>query len=332
MEMSPMFSIEQKLKDIGRLNLANLPTPIHFQEKLSQKLGVELYVKRDDLSGVVLSGNKIRKLEYLLFDAQQKQADVVLTCGGVQSNHCRATVFAARQLGIDAEVFLRGLDGQPSSGNLLLCRLADAKTHSLTQETYMQRDELMLTRAEALQKEGRTPYLIPEGGSNALGSLGYIGSMLEIHQEVADADFIITAVGSGGTLAGLLAGAELADSKAKVIGVPVCDDGEIFCARVNDILNTLKTLIPEVTTQARREHFCDGHVGLGYAQATNDELGQIRSVVKESGLVLDPVYTNKAFSGMLQMIADQRIPANSKVLFLHTGGIFGLAPFADRLS
>ena len=321
---------ENNFANVGRLELANLPTPIQYQERLSQQLGVELYVKRDDLSGVVLSGNKIRKLEYLLFDAKQQNADTVLTCGGVQSNHARATVYAARQLAMEAEVFLRGLDNQPSSGNLFLMRLANATTYPLSPDAYVERDKHMQERADALRAQGRTPYIIPEGGSNALGSLGYVRSMLEIVQGIDDLDFIITAVGSGGTLAGLLAGAQITNTRAQIIGVPVCDDGHIFAQRVNLILQDLRTHIPELTIQSHENNFCDGHVGSGYALATKQELQQISTVVKDSGLVLDPVYTNKAFSGMRAMIKNARIPQQSKVLFLHTGGIFGLAPFAEN--
>ena len=321
---------ENNFANIGRLELANLPTPIQYQERLSQQLGVELYVKRDDLSGVVLSGNKIRKLEYLLFDAKQQNADTVLTCGGVQSNHARATVYAARQLGMQAEVFLRGLDGQPSSGNLFFMRLASATTYPLSPDAYLERDKHMLKRAEELQAQGHTPYIIPEGGSNALGSLGYVRSMLEIVQSVENLDFIITAVGSGGTLAGLLAGAQFTNSRAQIIGVPVCDDGHVFMQRVNIILQDLRTHMPKLTIQSGDNNFCDGHVGEGYALATKQDLQHISTVAKDSGLVLDPVYTNKAFSGMRAMIKNGRIPQQSKVLFLHTGGIFGLAPFAEN--
>jgi D-cysteine desulfhydrase len=188
----------------------------------------------------------------------------------------------------------------------------------------------MQERADALRAQGRTPYIIPEGGSNALGSLGYVRSMLEIVQSAENLDFIITAVGSGGTLAGLLAGAQITNTRAQIIGVPVCDDGHIFAQRVNLILQDLRTHIPELTIQSHENNFCDGHVGSGYALATKQELQQISTVVKDSGLVLDPVYTNKAFSGMLAMIKNARIPQQSKVLFLHTGGIFGLAPFAEN--
>ena len=315
-------------QEINRISLANLPTPIHYQDRLSRELGVELYVKRDDLSGSVLSGNKIRKLEYLLYDAQTKGADTVLTCGGVQSNHCRATVYAARQLGMQAEVFLRGLENQPLSGNLLLCRLANATMHTISTHAYKERDFHMQERAQELLRHGKTPYIIPEGGSNALGSLGYIRAMLEIAKQADDFDYIISATGSGGTLAGLIAGAKLTNTSAHIIGVPVCDNGEIFGARINRILEELETIIPGIHVQTASKNFLDGHVGLGYALATQEELQQISSVATQSGLVLDPVYTNKAFAGLLGLIDKQTIAAQSRVLFVHTGGIFGLEAFA----
>jgi D-cysteine desulfhydrase len=200
-----------------QINLAQLPTPIQPLSRLGKKLGVDLYIKRDDLTGAALSGNKIRKLEFVLADALDQNADTVITCGGAQSNHCRATAIAAAMLGLRCHLLLRTPDPSnppPAEGNILLDRMAGAQTVWITPEEYNRRDEFFEREAASLKAAGRKPYLIPEGASNALGAWGYIRAAEELVNDVANlpgganqACTVINAAGSGGTSAGLILGA-----------------------------------------------------------------------------------------------------------------------------
>ncbi len=172
-----------------QVNLAKLPTPLHPLQRLSEKYGVELYVKRDDLTGVALSGNKIRKLEFVLADALAQKADTVITCGGAQSNHCRATAIAAAMLGLNCRLLLRTPDPSnppPPEGNILLDRMAGAEIVWITPDEYKQRAEFMGREAASLRASGRIVYTIPEGASNALGALGYIRAMEELVNDISN--------------------------------------------------------------------------------------------------------------------------------------------------
>ncbi|HMS16967.1 MAG TPA: D-cysteine desulfhydrase family protein [Planctomycetota bacterium] len=326
-----------QLNSLPKLDLARLPTPIDVLKDLSELLGVHISVKRDDLTGSELSGNKVRKLEYVLAEALDQDADVVITCGGAQSNHCRATALACRRLGLEPELFLRGATGADArTGNLFLSQLCGARVHPISAEEYRVRDQLMAARAEELAAEGRNAYVIPEGASNALGSLGYVQAMAEIRdaERGADAKFdtVVVAVGSGGTLAGLIAGAEVHGFEGRILGVPVCDDALTFQARCQLILDDLRnTYLGGLGAQASLDHFLPGFVGGGYGIATTEDLERLKDVAILTGLILDPVYTNKAFEGLLTAIRDGRIEQGSRVLFIHTGGIYGLFPYAREM-
>jgi len=228
-----------------QIHLANLPTPLQPLRRLSEKYGVELYVKRDDLTGISLSGNKIRKLEFVMADALAQNSDTVLTCGGAQSNHCRATAIAAAMMGIGCRLLLRTPD--PSNppapeGNILLDRMAGAEIVWITPDEYRQRDEIFAREAASLQKIGKKPYIIPEGASNALGALGYIRAMEEVVNDIANtigagnkSCTIINAAGSGGTSAGLILGAKIFDVDARIASVNVCDDRDYFVRVIGNI-------------------------------------------------------------------------------------------------
>lgn len=315
-----------------RVELAHLPTPIDHLVALSEELDVQIYVKRDDLTGAALTGNKIRKLEYCLAEAMDQEADVLVTCGGAQSNHCRTTAVAARRLGLDVELFLRGAAEAEVEGNLFLSRLVGAKIHPLSGPEYAQRDLILARRAEELGAEGRRPYVIPEGASNALGSLGYVRCAHEIHQQAQDSgchfDTIVCAVGSGGTFAGLLAGAQIHGLQGSLIGVPICDSAAHFEPITNTILRAIEaTYAKGLDRKVAKEDFLDGHVGAGYGKTTTQEVEMLRDIAVLTGLILDPVYTTKAFGGLLGLIRDGRVAKGSSVLFIHTGGLFGLLPY-----
>jgi len=326
-----------------QINLARLPTPVQPLRRLSEKYGVELYIKRDDLSGVALSGNKIRKLEFVLADALAQKADTVITCGGAQSNHCRATAIAAAMLGLNCRLLLRTPDPSnppPLDGNILLDRMAGAEIVWVTPDEYKQRDEFLAREAESLQTSGKKAYAIPEGASNALGALGYIRATEELVNDIANTlgggnrpCTIINAAGSGGTSAGLILGAKIFDVNARIAGVNVCDDRAYFVRTIGDICERMiADYFLDVDFNRQRDvEIIDGYVGLGYAVSQTEELELISEVARTEGIFLDPVYTGKAFFGMIQELKRDPKCFGERIIFLHTGGLFGLFPKAAQL-
>ena len=327
-----MFATEPK-----RVQLARLPTPIYRLERMTEILGgPEIYIKRDDLTGIGLSGNKVRKLEYLLADAKARGADTLITCGGIQSNHARATAVAAVQNGMSAVLVLRGQHAEPYDGNVLLDRLVDAEIRLVTPEQYARRiGEIMGEIAGELRDAGRRPYVIPEGGSNACGVWGYLRAAEEIRGQVEEmnleVDAIITAVGSGGTYAGLSIGRKLVDLPARIVGFNVCDTAEHFQDLIGRLAaGTVEQYRLPVRLEADEIDLIDGYVGRGYALSRPEELTFIRTVARTEGIFLDPVYTGKAFFGLADQIRKGRFDKGERILFLHTGGIYGLFTPAKR--
>lgn len=323
-----------------KLSLAQTPTPIVEMTRLSDELGVRLRVKRDDLTGSHLSGNKIRKLEYLLAEALELGATHVITCGGVQSNHCRATAWAARSLGLQPVLLLRTPNGDradlphPPTGNVLLDLLAGATIHLCTPHGYKERNERMDALAEELRSEGATPYVIPEGGSNALGALGYVDAALELAEQTRDEPptSVVVATGSGGTLAGLALGLERASLPIPVIGMAVCDDETTFLHIAGEIRDEAAERFGLAPYRPERCLVLDAYQGRGYALSTAQELRLLKDTALLDGLILDPVYTVKAWSGALDLArrGDERL--GDHPLFIHTGGLFGMMAASERLA
>jgi len=314
-----------------KLSLAHIPTPIQSLERTAEKLGVKgLYVKRDDLTGVGVSGNKIRKLEYLLAEALRKKATTVITCGGIQSNHARATAVAAIQLGLQPVLFLRGKKFVISEGNLFLDKLLRARLRFITPEEYKRVDRLMEREAKNLERKGEKPYVIPEGGSNELGLLGYIDAMREVKAQErrlgVKFDYYVTAVGSGGTLSGMVLGTKLARMRGRVVGFNVCDDAEHFVERTQELMSKAckRWKIDKVACGPKQYQIIDGYVGPGYAIPAEANIRVIKEVARTEGIFLDPVYTSKAFYGMMREIEKETLDRKANYLFIHTGGIFGL--------
>lgn len=305
---------------IEPLRLARQPTPLQPLRRLSAELGVELWIKRDDLTGAGLSGNKVRKLEYLLADAVSKGATTVITCGGIQSNHCRATALAARMVGLRPVLLLRGTPPEPDQidGNLLLDVILGAEVRWTDPAGYQRRDAIMADIADELRSAGEVPYVIPEGGSNALGAMGFVKAGQELAAQ-CDAlgfsfDTVVSATGSGGTLAGLA----MSGVESRMLGVAVCDDRAYFCAKVEAI-----------AAEAGRPLSSDwdvleGAQGRGYALSTPDELRAQARMAREEGILLDPVYTGKAWCGLLGRLRADPGAFGGRVLLWHTGGLFGV--------
>ncbi|WCJ42320.1 D-cysteine desulfhydrase [Euphorbia peplus] len=324
-----------------RFSLAHIPTPIHPWNLPNLPRGTEVWLKRDDMSGMQLSGNKVRKLEFLMADAVASGADCVVTIGGIQSNHCRATAVAATYLGLDCYLILRtskGLvDQDPGlTGNLLVERLIGANVQLISKEEYAQTGSETLTNIlkEKLVKEGRKPYVIPVGGSNPIGTWGYIEAIREIELQVQASsgalkfDDIVVACGSGGTIAGLGLGSWLGNLKAKVHAFSVCDDPDYFH-------NFVQGLTDGLTANLNSRDIVDiqNAKGAGYAMNTSDELQFVKEVAISTGVVLDPVYSGKAAYGMMKDMAENpKRWEGRKILFIHTGGLLGLYDKVDQLS
>src|SRR5512138_1404861 len=261
-----------------RVPLARLPTPLEPSPRLGAALGIELLYKRDDLTGLELSGNKARKLEFLVADAEREGADTLVTCGGVQSNHCRATAFAAAKRGLRAVVLLRVADpSRPPAleANSLLDLLAGAELRWISHEGYRRRGEAMAEIAAELRASGRRPYVIPEGGSSALGSLGYVLAVEELRAQLPE-DWrtgpvtLAYAAGSGGTGAGIELGVRaLGWADARVLGFAVCNDAAYFRETIAAICADAHRRWPALAEiRASDASIDDGFVGPGYAQAT----------------------------------------------------------------
>ena len=319
-----------------QINLASLPTPMQPLRRLSEKLGIELYIKRDDLTGAALSGNKIRKLEFVLADALSQNADTVITCGGAHSNHCRATAIAAAMLGLKCRLLLRTPDPSnppPPEGNILLDRMAGAEIVWITPDEYKKRDELMALEAAALEETGRKPYTIPEGASTALGALGYVRATEELVNDITNTMggahqpcTIVSAAGSGGTSAGLILGAKVFDVNARIVGVNVCDDRDYFIREIGTLCeNAIADYHLDIDFDRGRDiEIIDGYVGRGYTLSQPEELKLIIEVAQTEGIFLDPIYTGKAFYGMVEELKCDPKCFGERIIFIHTGGIFGL--------
>lgn len=326
-----------------RLILAHLPTPLVSPRRLGDRLGIDLWVKRDDATGGAESGNKVRKLEYLLADAVARGADTVITCGGIQSNHARATALCAASLGMRAVLFLRTADvraGAELAGNVLLDRLAGAEIRLITPTQYSARNALMDEAAAELTEAGRVPYVIPEGGSNGLGALGYVEAMREVRRQLdtglaggAPFDAIVHACGSGGTAAGVALGASKYGVATEVRPMAVCDDAATFDAIIRRIIDDARSR--DASLDAPAKLLVDDRAkGPAYAVSTPEQRARIVEAARLSGLVLDPVYTGKAFSGLWDQCESGDL-GGKRVLFLHTGGLAGLLAqgetFADSV-
>jgi D-cysteine desulfhydrase len=326
-----------------RVALARTPTPLERLDRSSEALGVDLWIKRDDLTGAELSGNKVRKLEFLFAEARAQGADTVITCGGEQSNHCRATALAATRLGMRSLLFLRTADPATppeATGNILLDRLAGAEIRWITPSDYARRAELLPAAAAELARGGRRAYVIPEGGSNAAGSWGYVRCAEEIDAALAalppSPTTILYACGSGGTGAGLVLGGALLGWGARGIrlaAVNVCDDRDYFIRAIGGICRDFaaRTGLAAGVTDADID-IVDGYVGRGYARSRPEELAEIVALARREGVILDPVYTGKAWFALTRELARDRTRFGERVVFVHTGGIFGLFPAARELA
>jgi D-cysteine desulfhydrase len=319
-----------------RIPLAHLPTPLWHNRALDRLVGTEVWIKRDDMTSGAAAGNKIRKLEYLLGEAVDRRATVVVTCGGIQSNHARATAIAARELGMRALLFLRSAGARPPAvavGNVLLDTMVGAELRFITPEQYRQRDALMADAARALESQGERVYVIPEGGSNGLGAQGYVDAMQETKEQMKLAvggapstfDAVAVACGSGGTAAGCVVGARAFGVAPQVHAFAVCDDAATFEAIIDRIVSECLRL-REAPGPLSQLFVHDDWKGPAYGVPDEQQRQFILEVARGSGLILDPVYTGKALFGLSRLA-----PRPKRVLFIHTGGLPGLLAEAEAV-
>lgn len=331
------MSSKNEFKLPAKMSWSQLPTPIHHLPRLSEECGVNLYVKRDDMTGFVTGGNKVRKLDFLFQEAKAQGATTVISCGGVQSNHCRAVAAIAAQIGLQCVLVLRGQEPEVFRSNLLLDRLLGAEILYVTDEQYRQKEEMRRLVESQVRARGGKPYYIPEGGSNALGSIGYVEAWREIQSQLGTKDpyfggdlpqqfdSVVVANGSGGTQCGLILGKiSSGNADTRVVGVNVCYDKQETFSLVKDILwNTISQFKLPYSFMADDIEVLDGFVGRGYALSTTEELKFLAMVGRREGLILDPVYSGKAFYGIWQTLKKDKNYFGKNILFIHTGGAFG---------
>lgn len=321
-----------------RLSLAQTPTPLHLLERLSaREKGPRIWVKRDDQTGAATSGNKVRKLEFALARAAEEGCDTLVTCGGVQSNHCRTTALLGARLGLKVHLILR-LDNEAEiQGNLLLDYLSGAEVTLLQRKDYIahQRDNFAYWQ-ELYRRQGRNPYFITTGASDATGVWGYVACAGELKEDFAHhhiaPELIVHATGSGGTQAGLTAGCALHYLPSAVVGIAVCDDAAYFQRKVADDLQVWRSLYGvDIDLNALSIRVDDRHIGAGYAIAGEEVFSCIRDVAALEGLILDPVYSGKAFLGLLKNLRSGEYRDCRDIVFVHTGGLFGLLAQQEKL-
>lgn len=323
-------------KEPPRLGLAQLPTPVMELKNLAARLGIpRLVVKRDDLTGFEFSGNKIRKLEYIIADAIASGADTLVTHGGFQSNHCRASAAAAARLGLRVRLMLRCPEPDPpNDGNLFLDRLfgADVSIHH-PDEYNSRRKEMIDAAMEAERRAGRKPYFFPVGASIPLGCWGYIRCLAELIEQIGrdTPAQLFCAVSSVGTCTGLIIGrALLGCHNWRIRGVPVSDSVEILANDVRSLERQTNERFDLGLSEADTPiDLIDGFIGEGYAIPYPQEVETIRLLGRTEGLLLDPVYTGKAMTGMLAEIHKGSVREGELPVFIHTGGAFGLMARRD---
>ncbi|NLD61418.1 D-cysteine desulfhydrase family protein [Candidatus Sumerlaeota bacterium] len=318
--------------------IAQTPTPIEFLPKFNAEIGgANIWVKRDDLTGSVLTGNKARKLEFVIAEAADMGAKVIMTSGGLQSNHCRSTALVCAKFGLKCHLVLRGEKPAVPDGNLLLDMLAGAEITYIPDEGYATgKPQIVDDIIADYTKQGIIAYWSPIGASNAVGSLGYMVAWDEIMQQQENMgvkfDHVVIATGSGGSFAGLIAGRAIdeSDEKPQVWGVNIGKTQGYPTGPIRDILNEIQDKYElSFTDEASPINVIDGFVGEGYGIPYPEEIETIKLAARTEGLILDPVYTGKAFHAVVTRVREGFFKRDKNILYIHSGGLFGLFPQRD---
>jgi 1-aminocyclopropane-1-carboxylate deaminase/D-cysteine desulfhydrase-like pyridoxal-dependent ACC family enzyme len=334
-------ALADRLAQLPRLSLASLPTPLQRSENLSARLGINLLIKRDDLTGLAMGGNKARKLEYIVADARAEGADLLLTSAAAQSNFCRMTVGAARKAGMRAGLLLRGSGDEPLQGNLLLDRVLGAEIR-FTQDmdpysAATHRDLLAWASAEG--RAGAHPYVVYiHGGSRAgaLATAGYVDGAAELVGQLTamavQADHLYVAVGSGSTLAGLLLGLRYLGLRTRVVGVCVGELSQTVGPKMLEFVDAAQHLLDLPSVDLVDWHLEDSQRGAAYGVPTESGLAAITLLAHTEAVVANPVYTGKALAALLADVASGVVRSGETVIYLHTGGDPLVYAYADALA
>ena len=319
-----------------RVDLALTPTPLLRLERLSARFGIELYVKRDDLTGLLETGNKVRKLEFLVGEALQQGADTLITCGTLQSNCCRAVSAVAARLGLKAVLAVKGVKPPVYDGNLLLDKLLGAELVYCSDAEFEQIDQVFARLTFEATLRGSRPYVIPESGATEVGALGYVACAHELAEQIRHGaptfDTVVIAAFSGGSQAGLLMGKQLTSLTAEMVGIPVAYPAAKVRDYITGTIQKAHARFGLAVEPPKTIHLLDGYQGMGRGQIREEELATIVGLAREEGIVLDPVYTGKAFLGLLDHLRRDPKQFGSRVCFIHTGGLFSVFPFREALS
>lgn len=346
-----LSEIREKIRKYPKEGLIQLPTPFYRLDKLSQALGgPQIYIKRDDLTGLAFGGNKSRKLEYIIHDVLQKGADAVITWAALQSNWCLQTAAAARKFGIKPVLVLFKTYDLPEEydGNLLLdyilgadIRIKDAEKGKLIREE--EAEELIAGVIEEVRQDGYTPYFAPIGGSKTggsmdipLGAISYVDAMVELKEQAdsqgVDIDWVIHATGSGGTQAGMTVGVLALDEDIRVLGISVSEEKQTYSERVQAIaLDTAKALDLNIQVDKEDVKVLDEYLGEGYGIVNREVTEAIRFMAETEGIFLDPVYTGKAMAALIDLVHKGYFQKEKNLVFFHTGGTAALFPNKHNL-
>jgi D-cysteine desulfhydrase family pyridoxal phosphate-dependent enzyme len=316
------------MKEIPRLRFAHLPTPIEDLPRLSEELGgPKILVKRDDQTGLAFGGNKTRKLEFLVAEAREQGAKMLISAGALQSNHCRQTAAAAARFGFDCTLVLNGEMPEYPSANLLLDELFGAEIVTIKDRAY--RDQILQETYDKAVATGKKPYLVPYGGSSPTGALGYAFAVKEFMEQNVHADWIVFGTSSGGTYAGLVLGQRLFGYKGKVLGISIDEPEEWLKTRVSALASEASEKLGQRIDFGREDVLAnDEYCKAGYGVLTDAERVAIKLFARTEGLLLDPVYTGRAAAGLLDLIGKGSFKKEETVLFWHTGGTPAL--FAEK--
>ena len=330
----------KKLSEFPSVPLCHQPTPLEFMPRMSESLGgPRLWIKRDDCTGLATGGNKTRKLEFLIADAIEKGADMVVTQGAVQSNHVRQTAAAACKFGLDCHALLERRvpgreDDYETTGNVLFTQMFGTSLEFRPAGLDMNAEALAVT--EKLAAAGRKPYFIPGGGSNEIGALGYVSCAYELLDQIKannlDAGWIVLATGSTGTHAGMLAGLHAAGSTIPVMGISVRQPEDKQIAAVHKLAVLTASKLTDTPLGVEKVIVDDGYVGVGYGQQTKGTLDAINLIARREGLLFDPVYSGKGLAGMIGLAGQNFFDSDKDVIFLHTGGAAALFAYGNQLA
>ncbi len=344
-------SLRSVLDVFPRCTCSHLPTPLEKMENLSKKLGVNLYIKRDDQTGLALGGNKARKLDFIMADALVQGCDSIITWAGLQSNWCRQTVAAARKVGIKPILILFNRPGLPAEtdGNLFIDLLFDSEVKIVEMESgknIMELGEVSSFIEEAAEEErrkGNKPYVAPIGGSmtegsmtKPLGAISFVNAFLEMRRQAGERninpDYVVLATGSGSTQAGLTVGAQLVTPQTKVVGISVSDEKTTMGICIETIVGqTFQELGAARAKASEKVTILDDYIAEGYGILNQETARAIRLVAETEGILLDPVYTGRAMVGLLDLIEKGYFEKDDNIVFWHTGGTPALFPYREKI-